>query len=285
MYGHKQEGAHSEHSLRERHESKPGLRHDQPFKSDSVRSLAGHSDKVTVKPYDTDRRGHRQRGRAFIKKGWGPTAGDYSLSLPRVSDNELDPSATFGGPRLVEGDVLVLINRKPQVDGADASPRLVAPWLCTRLSWRTSWMRRSSGARLRLCDLAGDLRRVGSDILMTLAREDGAGTSARRFAIRLRAVRRGPRRRLRRDPRGRQWIPGFGLGIHPSLGVPFVCVSGTRGYYAHESHFAERWDSHRYSMRLDSLLESLLRRQASMCKTHSTPPAPRPRCRSRPTPW
>ena len=54
----------------------------------------------------------------FISKGW-LTAGEYALTLPRASENELDPTATFGDLGIVEGDVLVLINRKPQVGGAN----------------------------------------------------------------------------------------------------------------------------------------------------------------------
>ncbi|WP_228941535.1 hypothetical protein [Nocardioides sp. Leaf374] len=96
--------------------SKPGHGDDHPFKV-TVRSLAGHSDKVTVKPSDTVGEVDDKEVKLFINKGW-LTTGNYSLSLPRVSDNELDPSATFGDLGIVEGDVLVLINRKPQVDGA-----------------------------------------------------------------------------------------------------------------------------------------------------------------------
>ena len=96
--------------------SKPGHGDDHPFKV-TVRSLAGHSDKVTVKPSDTVGEVTDKEVKLFINKGW-LTAGDYSLSLPRVSENELDPSATFADLGIVEGDVLVLINRKPQVDGA-----------------------------------------------------------------------------------------------------------------------------------------------------------------------
>lgn len=96
--------------------SKPGHGDDHPFKV-TVRSLAGHSDKVTVKPSGTVGEVTDKEVRLFVNKGW-LTAGDYSMSLPRVSDNELDPSATFGDLDIVEGDVLVLINRKPQVDGA-----------------------------------------------------------------------------------------------------------------------------------------------------------------------
>ncbi len=116
-------------------------------------------------------------------------------------------------------------------------------------------------ARLKLGEDAGDLRRVGTNILMTLTRDgnswnlqlDGSRYDSEPFDATL------------VDDDGQilpleKWIPGFALGIHPSLGVPFVCVSGTRGYYAHESHFTERWDSHRFSMRLDSLLDALLRK-------------------------
>jgi hypothetical protein len=96
--------------------SKPGHGDDHPFKV-TVRSLAGHSGKVTVKPSYAVGEVTDMEVKLFINKGW-LTAGDYSLSLPRVSDNELDPAATFGDLGIVEGDLLVLINRKPQVDGS-----------------------------------------------------------------------------------------------------------------------------------------------------------------------
>lgn len=113
----------------------------------------------------------------------------------------------------------------------------------------------------RLGARAGDLHRVGSNLVMTVTRPDGAWVlqldgsryDSQPFDVTLLDVD-GELLPLEK------WIPGFALGIHPSLNVPFVCVSGTRGYYAHESHFAERWDSHRYSLRLDSLLDSLLRK-------------------------
>lgn len=96
--------------------SKPGHGDDHPFKV-TVRSLAGHPDKVTVKQSDTIGEVTDKEVKLFVNKGW-LTAGDYSLSLPRISENELDPAATFGDLGIVEGDVLVLINRTPQVDGA-----------------------------------------------------------------------------------------------------------------------------------------------------------------------
>lgn len=116
-------------------------------------------------------------------------------------------------------------------------------------------------ARMKLGENAGDLRRVETNILMTLNRGDGS------WNLQLDGSRYDsePFDATLVDDNGavlavEKWIPGFGLGIHPSLGVPFVCVSGTRGYYSHESHFTERWDSHRFSLRLDSLLDSLLRK-------------------------
>lgn len=116
-------------------------------------------------------------------------------------------------------------------------------------------------ARIKLGEDAGDLRREGTNVLITVKRPDGTWNllldgsrfDSEPFDVTL------------VDDDGEvlaleKWIPGFALGIHPSLNVPFVCVSGTRGYYAHESHFTERWDSHRFSMRLDSLLDFLLRK-------------------------
>jgi hypothetical protein len=101
--------------------SKPGHGDDHPF-TVTVRSLAGHSDKVTVKPSDTIGEVRDKEVKHFISKGW-LIAGEYALTLPRVSDNELDPTATFGDLGVVQDDVLVLINRKPQVDGADGTTR------------------------------------------------------------------------------------------------------------------------------------------------------------------
>lgn len=114
-------------------------------------------------------------------------------------------------------------------------------------------------ARDRLGERAGDLRRSGSALLMTLRRPDGTWT------LRLDGARYDaePFDVALIDEDGavlplEQWIPGFAHGIHSSLQVPWVCVSGTRAYYAHESHFAERWDAVRYVHRADSLLAHLL---------------------------
>ena len=68
----------------------------------TVRSLAGHSDKVTVKPNDTIGEITDKEVEHFIKKGWGPTAGDYSLTLPRISGNKPTrprPSETSGSSK------------------------------------------------------------------------------------------------------------------------------------------------------------------------------------------
>jgi hypothetical protein len=99
-------------------DEKPKPHHDgdHPFRV-TVRSLAGHSDQVTVKPSDEVGELRDKEVKDFISKGW-LTAGDYALTLPRASANELDPTATLSDLGIVEGDVLVLLNRKPQVDGA-----------------------------------------------------------------------------------------------------------------------------------------------------------------------
>lgn len=116
-------------------------------------------------------------------------------------------------------------------------------------------------ARRRLGVRAGDLRRDGTNVVMALVRPDGTWTmrldgsryDAEPFDVAL-VAQDGKVLPLE------AWPAGFVFGIHPSLDVPWVCVSGTRGYYAHESHCAERWDVSRYSLRLDTLLDHLLRK-------------------------
>lgn len=104
-------------------------------------------------------------------------------------------------------------------------------------------------ARARLGPRAGDLRREGSALVMTLQppaggtwtlRLDGSRYDAEPFDV---ALVDGAGAVLPLD----QWIPGF-------------CMSGTRAYYAHESHYGERWDAVRYALRADSLLNRLLTR-------------------------
>jgi len=103
--------SHSESSTK----SKPGHGDDHPFKV-TVRSLAGHSDQVTAKPSVTVAELRDKEVKHFISKGW-LAPGEYALTLPRVSGADLDPTATLDDLGVVESDVLVLINRKPQVDG------------------------------------------------------------------------------------------------------------------------------------------------------------------------
>lgn len=116
-------------------------------------------------------------------------------------------------------------------------------------------------ARLTLGERANDLRREGSSLLMTIVRHDGT------WKLRLDGEHydAAPFDVALVDDRGEvlpleRWIPGFAHGIHSSLNVPWVCVDATRAYYAHESHFAERWDAVRYIKRIDSLLDHLLRK-------------------------
>lgn len=114
-------------------------------------------------------------------------------------------------------------------------------------------------ARDRLGTRATDLHREGHYLVMTLTRPDGV------WRLRLDGERYDaePFEVALVSEGGtilpiEQWIPGFALDVHPVLGVPWPCVSGTRGYYAHESHFTERWDADRYRHRADSLLDKLL---------------------------
>jgi hypothetical protein len=97
--------------------AKPGTGHgtDHPFKV-TVRTLAGHSDTATVKPSDVVAEVRDAEVKYFVARQW-LSAGDYALTLPRLSGNELDPTATFADLGITEGDVLVLVSRKPQVDG------------------------------------------------------------------------------------------------------------------------------------------------------------------------
>jgi hypothetical protein len=116
-------------------------------------------------------------------------------------------------------------------------------------------------ARELLGDRAHDLRREGESLLMTFVRPDGSWT------LRLDGTRYDaePFDVALIDAAGailplEQWIPGFALGVHTSLGVPWVCADGTRGYYSYEGHHEERWDAIRYAKRAGSLLDHLLRK-------------------------
>lgn len=95
--------------------SNPGHNDDHPIKI-TVRTLAGHSDQVTVKPSTLVSAVTNDEVKHFVNKG-ELTAGDYSLTLPRATNAELDPTATVGSVGVVEGDTLVLVSRKPQSDG------------------------------------------------------------------------------------------------------------------------------------------------------------------------
>ena len=57
-----------------------------------------------------------------------------------------------------------------------------------------------------------------------------------------------------------RWPGNLCLGPHPLLGYPCVCIRGTYEYHAHPQHLADRWDTHRASIRLPYLLKHLLRK-------------------------
>lgn len=89
---------------------------NRPFKI-SVRTLAGHSLKNTVKPDDLVAEVGDRAVKHFVAKG-ELAPGDYALTLPRTGgEAELDPTASLEEAGVVEDDVLVLVSRKPQVDG------------------------------------------------------------------------------------------------------------------------------------------------------------------------
>ena len=89
---------------------------NHPFKV-TVRTLAGHRLSQTVKPNDTVAELTVETVKHFVAKG-ELVEGDYMLTLPRTGgEAELDPTASLRDIGVVEGDVLVLVNRKPQVDG------------------------------------------------------------------------------------------------------------------------------------------------------------------------
>ncbi len=95
----------------------PGSHGDNhPFKV-TVRTLAGHHVAETVRPDEKVAELTAEAVKHFVAKG-ELAAGDYALTLPRTGgEAELDPTATLCDAGVVEGDVLVLVNRKPQTDG------------------------------------------------------------------------------------------------------------------------------------------------------------------------
>jgi hypothetical protein len=84
---------HKQGDDQEEHGGKPGQGGNHPFKV-TVRTLAGHSRKGTVKPSDTVVELTDDAVKHFVAKGQ-LTDGAYALTLPRTDgDAELDPTAT-----------------------------------------------------------------------------------------------------------------------------------------------------------------------------------------------
>jgi hypothetical protein len=57
-----------------------------------------------------------------------------------------------------------------------------------------------------------------------------------------------------------RWPASLLGGEHPVVRRLFVCVRGCAEYYSHPSHFQDRWDIVRPTLRLAELLDHLLRR-------------------------
>jgi hypothetical protein len=114
-------------------------------------------------------------------------------------------------------------------------------------------------AREELGERAADLRREGSLLLMTISKDgrfwilrlDGGCFDSEPYDV---ALVDASDAILPLE----EWIPGLPLGMHSSLDIPWVCITGTRGYYLHESHFSERWDAVRYSFRAATLIDHIL---------------------------
>lgn len=114
-------------------------------------------------------------------------------------------------------------------------------------------------ARSALGDRAGDLHREGPLLRMTITRLDGT------WILQLDGTRfdAEPYDVALVDAGGRvlpidRWIPGLVHSVHPVLGVPWICISGTRAYYTYPGHHLDRWDANRYSLRADSLIRRVL---------------------------
>ena len=116
-------------------------------------------------------------------------------------------------------------------------------------------------ARARLRSRAGDLHRDANALVMTLVRPDGcwtlqldgSGYDADPFGLAL------------IDDDGavlplERWIPGLAHSVHPVLHVPWACISGTSAYYRYPGHHLDRWDTVRFQLRADSLLDTVRRR-------------------------
>lgn len=116
-------------------------------------------------------------------------------------------------------------------------------------------------ARARLGSRAGDLCRDGNTLRTTLVRPEGSWTlqldgseyDAEPFDLAL------------IDDDGvvlpiDRWIPGLAHSVHPVLQIPWTCISGTRAYYRFPGHHQDRWDTARFQLRADSLLDTVLRK-------------------------
>jgi hypothetical protein len=81
-----------------------------------VRTLAGHSKSVTAQPGEIVAELTASTVQYFVEKG-ELEPGKYALTLPRSGEGALDPNATLREVGVEDGDVLVLVNRKPHTDG------------------------------------------------------------------------------------------------------------------------------------------------------------------------
>ncbi|WP_298800777.1 hypothetical protein [Pseudonocardia sp. 73-21] len=83
----------------------------------TIRTLAGHSTHERVHAADTVA-ALTTRAVSYFVARHELTVGDYALTVARLGTTaNLDPTGTLAEVGVRAGDVLVLINRAPQVDG------------------------------------------------------------------------------------------------------------------------------------------------------------------------
>lgn len=83
----------------------------------TIRTLAGHSRKDVIKPDTLIADVTDDAVEHFVRAG-ELAQGSYALTLPRLGNEaELDATATARDVGVLTDDVLVLVSRKPQIDG------------------------------------------------------------------------------------------------------------------------------------------------------------------------
>ena len=115
-------------------------------------------------------------------------------------------------------------------------------------------------ARERLGDRIAELRVVGTDVMCRLEGTN-VGAVILRFAARdydAEPLRFAVVTSLGEVAERVAWPGNLFHSIHPILERPFSCVQGTYEYHCFPGHTADRWDTHRATLRLPRLLDHLV---------------------------